>query len=86
MMNEYEIRRLARALAEEIVGNENLLSNLAKHMPQADKLLSTQQVASMIGTSRYTVIRMAERLGGIKNENGRWFFRQSRIENYINAQ
>ncbi len=86
-MTDYEIQRIARAVAELILGDERLPKRVAKCLPKKEKLLTSSQAAEMLGVSRCTICRLAPSLGGIrrpsKDGKGRWMFSEEKlIENF----
>lgn len=87
-MTDYEIRKLSAAIIDGLVNEDRFIRRILKYMPKQDKLMNASQAAELLGVSRSTVIRNAERLGGQKNSaNGRWMFHQSNlIEKYTNTQ
>ena len=82
-MTDYEVRRIAKAVCEELTTNDSFMAKLAK-MVQRDKLLTTQQAAEVLGIPQFTVRRKAAELGGILMANGRWMFREAGlVDRYI---
>jgi len=85
-MTDYDVQRLAKAIADRLIEDERFLKNLTRMAPKIDRTLNAKQAADMLGVSKYTVIRMAQMLGGEKRENGRWYFSHNRLEMYIKNQ
>lgn len=84
-MTDYEVRKLAKALAEELVTNDKFMAKVAR-MAQRDKLLTTQQAAEVLGIPQFTVRRKAAELGGILMPNGRWMFHEEGlIDRYVES-
>lgn len=84
-MTDYEVRKLAKAICEELVTNDNFMAKVAR-MARRDKLLTTQQAAEVLGIPQFTVRRKAAALGGILMPNGRWMFHEEGlIDRYVES-
>lgn len=82
-MTDYDVRRIARAVCEELTTNDSFMSKLAKMLPK-ERLLTTKQAADLLGVSSFTVRRYATDLGGTLQDNGRWMFHEDGlIDRYI---
>ena len=80
MLSEYDIQRLSSAIVEKLTSDDRFLRRMAKMMPKQERLLNSSQAAALLGISRYTVCRIADKLGGIRKEGkrnkGHWVFRE----------
>ncbi len=87
MMTDYDIQRLSAAIVDRLTSNERFIQRVTKAMPKEEKLLSSRQAANVLGVSRYTVVKNAERLGGIRRgDHGRahWVFpEKGLIDRYL---
>ena len=84
-MTDYEIRRLSRAIVEELLADDRFIARVAEKAPKAGRMMPASEAARMLGVSKWTVIRMAGQLGGEKRENGRWYFPVSRLGDYCKS-
>lgn len=74
-MTDYEVRKLAKAICEELTTNDRFMRNMARMLPK-ERLLTTRQAARVLGIPPFTVRKKAAELGGILQSNGRWMFRE----------
>lgn len=82
-MTDYDVKRIAKAVCEELTTNDSFMSKLAKMLPK-ERLLTTAQAAEVLGCSAFTVRRKAVELGGTLQDNGRWMFREAGlVDRYI---
>ena len=89
MLSEYDIQRLSTAIVEKLVSDDRFLRRMAKVAPKQERLLTSTQAASLLGISRFTICRLADKLGGFRkdgeNGKGRWVFREEGlIDRYRN--
>ncbi len=78
MLSEYDIQRITSAIVEKLVNDDRFMKRMAKVMPKKERLLTSTQAAAVLGISRYTVCRIADKLGGVRKdgERGHWVFRE----------
>ena len=73
-LSEYDIQRIATAIATKLLCDESFLSTVKKTIPRERRMLTTSQAAKMLGLSRKTICEIAPYLGGIrgKGKYSRW--------------
>lgn len=87
MMTDYDIQRLSAAIVDRLTRDERFVKRVVKAMPKEEKLLTSRQAAQILGVSRYTVVKNAERLGGIRmgdHDRAHWVFpEEGLIDRYL---
>lgn len=87
-MTEFDIQRLSAAIVDRLASNEKFVQRVIKAMPKEEKLVTSRKAAQILGVSRYTVVKYAEQLGGIRKGNhdkAHWMFPEDGlIDRYLN--
>ena len=76
MLSEYDVQRLSAAIVEKLVADDRFLRRMAKIAPKQERLLTSTQAARLLGVSRSTICRIADKIGGIRKKDGHWLFRE----------
>jgi hypothetical protein len=78
MLSEYDVQRIANAIVTKLVADDKFAKRIVKMMPKEERLLTSSQAAAILGISRFTVCRLADKLGGVRKEGKKshWFFRE----------
>lgn len=75
-LSNYDIQRISEAIVTRLLRDETFIQQIRKTAPAPQRLLTTRQVAEILGISRKTVCDIAYHLGGIRRDgkSQHWVF------------